>query len=182
MINRQTASNLTHPVSYVSVFVSKKEVRMCKRKFLVLSFAFLVIFLVSVVSLLVSVYYANAAATETQTVQETNTEWIKTELYLSRDTQTCYEVTQKQFEKFLDKVVTKNFPKGFTVYNAYGQYQEPDMTIAEKETWVIVIIHEKTPENEKAVETVIDAYRKQFDMAQILRTTAPVEAKFYAQV
>lgn len=106
-------------------------------------------------------------------------EWIKTELYLGKDNSSGYEITPKQFNDFLDKVVTKYFPKGFTVYDAYGQIQESDKTITKQATWVVVLVHENTQKNENNISTVISKYRKQFQNPDVMRTISPIEVQFY---
>lgn len=134
----------------------------------------LVVFLLAVV--LMPVF---ASGTETLAAAKTGAEWVKTEIYLGKESLAGYEISRLQFTKFMDSVVTKEFPKGFTLYETYGQMQEPDGSITKQETWVIVIAHEKTEENNKAVEVVIDEYRKQFMNAEVMRTTSPIEVKFY---
>jgi len=119
---------------------------------------------------------AKTAIAETAT-----TEMVKTELYMSNDTATGYIITERQFEEFMDTVVAKYFPKGFTIYEAHGQAQEPDKSITRQATWVLVMIHEKTSGNDNAVEAVINEFRAQFENPEVMRTTSPIiETQFYA--
>jgi hypothetical protein len=122
-----------------------------------------------------------AVAAPTVAPGQSSPVWVKTEIYLGKESIPGFEISRLQFSKFMDTVVTKYFPKGFTLYETYGQMQEPDGSITKQATWVIVIVHEKTEENEKAVETVISEYRKQFMNAEVMRTVYPVEANFYTQ-
>jgi hypothetical protein len=124
---------------------------------------------------------AMASGAETAAAGKAGGEWVKTELYLGRKTAAGYEVSKEQFVEFLESVVTKYFPKGLTLYEAYGQMQEPDKTISKEATWVIVLVHEKTAENDKAVETVISDYREKFQAREAMVTASPIEARFYTE-
>lgn len=136
----------------------------------------LVIILLAVVSMPIF-----ASGAETAVTTSAGPEWVKTELYLGKESIEGFEISKVQFTRFMDTVVTKNFPKGFTLYETYGQMQEPNGSITRQETWVLAIVHEKTEENAKAVKAVINEYRKQFLNAEVLCTESKVEAQFYTQ-
>lgn len=105
--------------------------------------------------------------------------WVKSELYFGRDVTSGYEITPQQWHDFLANVVTKQFPKGLTVYAAYGQILDANKKIVDQSTWVVEIVHENTEENENKMKIVIDEYRKQFQQPEVMRTETPISVQFY---
>lgn len=105
--------------------------------------------------------------------------WIKTEIYLGQNLPGGHEVGRQEWNDFLDKVVTKQFPKGLTVFTAYGQMQHADGRIEEQSTLVLAIVHPKDAASDKAVQAIVEAFRKQFGKAQVIVLHSPVTAQFY---
>ena len=108
------------------------------------------------------------------------TEWIKTEIYFGRDIPGGQEISRGAWGEFMDKVLTPHFPKGLTVYDAYGQMQHENGRIERQSTWVVAVVHPKDPAIDKAVQEVIEAFRKQFNRAQVMLLSAPTMAQFFA--
>lgn len=132
-----------------------------------------------IVSAVIALASGIALCAETQTMTAGSEEWVKTEIYLGTESIPGYDISKTEFTRFMDTVITKYFPKGFTLYETYGQMQEPNGTITKQETWVLVIVHEKTEERNKAITSVVEEYRKQFLNAEVMTTTSPVEVQFY---
>lgn len=108
-------------------------------------------------------------------------EWVKTEIYFGRDLPGGKEISKEAWADFMDKVLTRHFPKGLTVYEAYGQMQHADGRIEKQSTRVVVVVHPKDPAIDKAIQEIIDAFRKQFNKAQVVHVNTPViSARFYA--
>ena len=109
-------------------------------------------------------------------------EWVKTEIYFGRDLPGGKEITKGAWADFMDKVLSRHFPKGLTVYEAYGQMQHADGRIEKQSTWVVAIVHPKNLAIDKAIQEIIDAFRKQFNKAQVVHVSAPViSVRFYAE-
>ena len=49
-----------------------------------------------------------------------------------------------------------------------------------KTEWVVALVHPKDPAIDQAVREVIEAFRKQFNRAQVMRLSAPTTAQFFA--
>ena len=108
-------------------------------------------------------------------------EWIKTEIYFGRDLPGGQEISRWAWADFMDKVLTRHFPKGLTVYEAYGQMQHANGHIEKQSTWVVAVVHPKDPAIEKTIREIVDAFRKQFNKAQVVHVSTPViSARFYA--
>lgn len=123
---------------------------------------------------------SRAEGAEASNTAKAGIEWVKTELFLGRNIPTTeHEVSELEFTEFVSGVVTEYFPKGLTIYDAYGQIQDSDGKIDRQATWVMVIVHERNAENSRAIEAVIAAYREEFGAPEVMRLTSPVEVQFY---
>ncbi|HLO52545.1 MAG TPA: DUF3574 domain-containing protein [Kamptonema sp.] len=90
-------------------------------------------------------------------------------------------VTEEQWQTFLNEVVTPRFPKGLTVISANGQYLESSGNLARETSKVIYILYENSPnsqEQAKAIDEIIDEYKKRFNQESVLRVTIPIRARF----
>ncbi len=123
-----------------------------------------------------SVWSAEKARAGSDTV----TKWIKTEIYFGRDIPGAQEISRGAWGEFLNRVITPRFPKGLTVYDAYGQMQRENGRIDKQSTWVVILVHPEDPAIDKAVQAVIDEFRKQFKGAQVMLLNAPTTAQFFA--
>lgn len=104
--------------------------------------------------------------------------WVQTELYFGRGTDdTESEISDEDWQAFLDEEVTPRFPDGLTVLDGYGQFLNSSGVIAAEDSTVLVILYpvDPTGETSTALEEIRDAYEVQFDQESVLRVdTAPV--------
>ena len=132
-------------------------------------------------SLVVGAYDPTRGAEPAAAAVTATAEWVKTEIYFGRDLPGGREISRWAWADFMDKVLTRHFPKGLTVYEAYGQMQHADGRIEKQSTWVVAVVHPKDPAIDKAIRESIDAFRKQFNKAQVVYVSTPViAARFYA--
>jgi len=106
--------------------------------------------------------------------------WVKTEVFLGMDKRNGGKVSEGDFGRFVADVVTKSFPKGLTLYEAYGQMQHASGKIEKQPTRVIVIVCEKSAANLAAVEQLVRAYRARFDNPQAMVLISPTTPTFYS--
>ena len=66
-----------------------------------------------------SLLFTNCASTN---IQEKDTQYLQSKLYCGLATPEA-DVTEKQWNDFIDSYVTPKFKQGFTVINAYGQWR-----------------------------------------------------------
>jgi len=97
--------------------------------------------------------------------------WVKTELYLGGTQGGGQTVSEEEWSGFLAKVLTPAFPKGLTVYNAYGQIQQADGKIDRQPTRVVVIVHPRKTDQETSFSSVIQAYQRQFPGTKVMKLT-----------
>jgi hypothetical protein len=107
------------------------------------------------------------------------TQWMKTEIYFGRSIPAGGHISDSDFPDFLGKLMTKEFPKGLTVLNAYGKMEKASGAVVKQPTVVIVIVHEKNQSNSMKVQRTIDAYRSRFRNLQVMSLSSPTEPRFY---
>ena len=134
--------------------------------------------LVVVAALLLSLVIGCGADSDTSD-KESKPEWFETGIFFGRNTTSGGEVSEEEFSKFLEDVVTKEFPAGLTVFDSYGQMKDDAGTIQKQATKVVLLVHEKSAANDKAIKGIIDSYREMFDQPQVMRTTTPIDVEFF---
>ena len=106
-------------------------------------------------------------------------QFVRTEIYLGRNLPGGREISRKEFGDYLNTVLTKEFPQGLTVVDAYGQMMEPGGKILKQATWLVIVVHENTSARTKAVDDAVAAYRARFKKAQVMRLSSPTSATFF---
>jgi NADH:ubiquinone oxidoreductase subunit E len=100
-------------------------------------------------------------------------ELIQEDLYFGRNIAGGGEVSEADFQRFLDQEVTPRFPNGLTVYEADGQFLSSFLkgaaTLIQEPSKVVSLIFEDTAENEAAIDQIIQAYKQQFQQESVLQ-------------
>ncbi len=105
--------------------------------------------------------------------------WVQTDIYLGLNIPGDGVVGEEDFQRFLEEVVSAEFPLGLTALDAYGQMLEQDGDCEKQQTKVIVLVHQNDDANLQAVERVIGAYRERFGGPQVMHTTSPIDVEFF---
>jgi hypothetical protein len=115
-----------------------------------------------------------------QPVDHARDEWIREEWTFGSDIPGGGTVTESDWQRFLAEVVTPRFPNGFSVSNGYGQYRMKNGEIVKEKNWVVVVYFTGwSPEHERAIEEVLETYKRWFRQESVMRaiSTARVEFK-----
>ena len=83
-------------------------------------------------------------------------------------------VSELEWQMFLRDEVTARFPDGLTVWEAEGQWKQPDGAIGHERSKVLLLVHSDTPDARASVQAVIAKYRKNFDQESVLWETSRV--------
>jgi hypothetical protein len=102
------------------------------------------------------------------------------ELLFGRDVPTGGEVSEAEWQDFLDRVVTPQFPDGLTVIAGEGQWRSPGSTgIVSERNKVLVLFVFKDDDLERKVLKVTDAYRARFHQEAVLGSYSPACVAFH---
>ncbi len=97
--------------------------------------------------------------------------YYRTELYLGMSIPGGAIVSDADWETFLNDVVTRLFPDGFTVLAGRGQYRETSGTIAKEPSHVLVFLYRKSDRRAASakIERIRAEYKKRFAQESVLR-------------
>jgi hypothetical protein len=87
-------------------------------------------------------------------------------------------IDEKDWQSFLDMEVTSRFPRGFTVVDAHGQWQEANGEISKEATRILIVV---VPNNVTAaayIGAIATAYDDRFDQDTSMLVRADVCAGF----
>ena len=99
---------------------------------------------------------------------------VAIDLYFGRDRPGGGEVTDAEWRAFLAEIVTSRFPDGLSVFDASGQYREPDGRIVrERSKRLVVIVFDQQAHKAKVIE-IVEAYKQRFSQYSVFRVEQPV--------
>lgn len=86
-------------------------------------------------------------------------------------------VSETDWNKFVDDVIIKQFPLGFTTYDADGYYLINGNRIHEP-TKVFLLLHDSAKTNEAKFQIIINEYIKRFNQQSVIKENCPVNYEF----
>lgn len=99
-----------------------------------------------------------------------STSFYRTELYFGSETPDGSEVTEEEFEQFVDNEVTPSFPDGLTLLRGEGQFRDSSGEIVEEHSYVLILLY---PPNDREandeVEEIREDYKRDFEQESVLR-------------
>jgi hypothetical protein len=106
---------------------------------------------------------ATAAAQPALQCSGAQKSWMVAELLFGRS-----KVSEQSWDRFLAAEVTPRFPDGLTVYDAKGQWRNPETkTISRERTKVVMIAMPPAPDNDARLQAVIEAYKTRFKQRSV---------------
>ncbi|WP_105168172.1 DUF3574 domain-containing protein [Pseudoalteromonas sp. T1lg23B] len=96
------------------------------------------------------------------------TERVQESLYFGTGMKKGF-VTKKQWQTFLDNYVTPQFPNGFTVVEASGQWKGNNGVLVREPSFVLTVVHNNEQRHATAIKVIIDEYKTQFQQEAVLR-------------
>jgi hypothetical protein len=82
-------------------------------------------------------------------------------------------VSEAEWARFVDEVVTPRFPDGLTLWRAEGRWRDGHGASVREPVRVLEIVH-PAAESDAALEAIAREYRRRFRQEAVLRVTAPV--------
>lgn len=86
-------------------------------------------------------------------------------------------VTENQFNCFLDTAIAKRFPDGLTVYSVNGQWKQNDSIIKEK-TKVVEIAGKNTLIIRKKIKIIRESYKNVFKQESVMFSKQKAQIDF----
>jgi len=103
--------------------------------------------------------------------------FVQDELYFGIN-KPAGQVSERDFQWFLQQEVTPRFPDGLTVLDANGQFLGSKGIIKEK-TKLLILIHSNREEDKQEIQEIIDEYKTKFQQESVQRVTSmPKQVRF----
>ena len=87
-------------------------------------------------------------------------------------------VTREDWDRFLREVVTPRFPRGFTQWDAAGQWRSADGSIAREASHVLLVVHPADPQAEANLRAIAAEYKSRFHQEAVLRVRSEACVSF----
>lgn len=88
-------------------------------------------------------------------------------------------VSESAFNQFLQQEISSRFPKGLTLFEAKGQWQNAKGMIDQEESRVVEIVCDDTPENRDKVAVIAAKYKALFAQEAVMVVKSRSEIVFY---
>jgi hypothetical protein len=90
------------------------------------------------------------------------------ELFFGRNIRGREPLTDAEWTNFAADTITPNFPDGFTVFDGYGQWRNPQTGhIAHDPTKILLVAAKRSPDLADRLGAVIDAYKTRFQQQSV---------------
>jgi hypothetical protein len=94
----------------------------------------------------------------------------RTELFFGRARADGRTITDREFRRFLDDIITPRFPQGLTVLSANGQFRGSSGLVTREEAVFVILLYPLAePDSDRRIEEIRAAYRDSFQQESVLR-------------
>jgi hypothetical protein len=94
--------------------------------------------------------------------------YVRTELYFGLSKPNG-EVTEDEFQNFINTEVTPRFPNGLTLLSGKGQFKDSTGAIIKEGVRLLILLYTFSNESSGVVEQIRDAYKKTFQQESVMR-------------
>lgn len=95
--------------------------------------------------------------------------FARTELLFGLSRSGGPDITEQEFENFIDINVTPRFPDGLTVLSGNGQFKDSTGTIVEEGSKLLILLYPFSLKSSKLVDAIRDDYKEFFQQESVLR-------------
>jgi hypothetical protein len=96
--------------------------------------------------------------------------FARTELLFGLSRANAPDVTEEEFQRFIDQQVTPRFPEGLTLLAGNGQFQDSTGNIIQERAKVLILLYPFSKERSALVDEVRAQYKSAFQQESVLRT------------
>lgn len=93
----------------------------------------------------------------------------RTELFFGLSRATGPDVTEEEFQDFVDDEVTPRFPDGLTLLSGIGQFKDSAGTTVQEGSKLLILLYPFNKQNNLAVEEIRTQYKEDFQQQSVLR-------------
>jgi len=101
--------------------------------------------------------------------------FVRTELFFGARKADGSEVSEAEWDTFLDTVITPEFPGGLTVLTGTGQFRGREGIAIEEKGKLLILLYPRRARKEsgRKIEKIRTAYKRSFQQQSVLRVDDP---------
>lgn len=99
--------------------------------------------------------------------------FARTELFFGLSKPDGSQVTEAEFQNFVDTVVTPLFPDGLTLLSGAGQFQGSSGEVIQEGSKLLILLYTFDQESSAEVEQIRQEYKDAFQQQSVLRVDEP---------
>ena len=130
---------------------------------------------------IVPVYPAKIARAQLPETSDNNVSqktFLKDELYFGLTKPGGETVSESEWQEFVKAVITPRFREGLTVLDGSGQFLNSSGILIRENSKIVILIYENSPEKNRAIQEIIENYKRRFQQESVLRTSNEVKVSF----
>jgi len=77
-------------------------------------------------------------------------------------------VSDDDWRRFIDEVVTPRFPEGLSVLDVQGQWRAPDGALVREPSKIVYLLLDDGPDDPAKIAHIRDAYKQRFHQTSVL--------------
>jgi hypothetical protein len=103
---------------------------------------------------------------------------VRDVVYFGRNRPGGGTVSDADWQRFLDEVVTPRFPSGLTVVEATGQWRGQSGVVERERSEVVTVFHGSDDASHRSVAELTAEYKRRFEQEAVLRERSATCARF----
>jgi hypothetical protein len=107
-----------------------------------------------------------------------DTAMVRDVVYFGRNRPGGGTVSDADWRRFLDEVVTPRFPYGLTVVDATGQWRGQSGMVEQERSEIVTVFHAGDVASRQAIADVAGEYKRRFQQEAVLRERSATCARF----
>ena len=104
--------------------------------------------------------------------------WVRSEIHFGLSRPDGSSISQEDWQKFMDDVVTPAFPAGLSVVDSRGQWRNASGHIDKEPSKVLVLLHPRAAEVEQRIDEIRSTYCRRFQQEAVMKVTSPARVQF----
>ena len=107
-----------------------------------------------------------------------DTTMVRDVVYFGRNRPGGGTVSDPDWRRFLDGVVTPRFPYGLTVVDATGQWRGQSGAVEQERSEIVTVFHAGDAASRQAIAEIAAEYKRRFQQEAVLRERSTTCARF----
>jgi hypothetical protein len=103
---------------------------------------------------------------------------LRTELFFGLSRHDGTEISDADWQGFVNDTITHYFPDGFTILDGVGQWKNSDGKIVHERSKVLVVLHQRSDGSMAKLDAIREVYERRFGQESVIRDSEKVWGVF----